>query len=123
MLAGEDDGVRPPDAQLMFLWPSESCGADSSVFSEKQWQAVARRLHLSPRELEIVRGIFDNSKENRIAEQMNVSPYTVHEYLKRLYRKLDVSGRVQLVLVLVKNHLSLTTSPEDDGVYQLEEAG
>jgi len=41
-----------------------------TVFSEEQRQAVARRLHLSPRELEIVHGIFDNFKENRIAERM-----------------------------------------------------
>jgi len=101
---------------------SERRAVDASVFSADEWQAIAQRLDLSYREVEIAQGIFDDLKENGIAERLNLSPHTVHEYLKRLYRKLVVSGRVQLVLLLVKERLARSTSTAEDKARQLEEA-
>lgn len=105
------------EVQKRFSWRrGETIRADSSMFSVEEWQAIAPRLELSRRELEVAQGVFDALKENRIAEQLNISPHTVHAYLERLYSKCVVSGRVQMVLVLVKMHLSLTTPREDDAV-------
>jgi DNA-binding CsgD family transcriptional regulator len=80
--------------------------AGSSIFTPGEWQLLAHWLKLSPRETQIVQGVFDNHKENEIAGNHNLSPHTVHTYLERLYRKLGVGGRVPLVVRVAAAHLN-----------------
>lgn len=70
----------------------------SSIFSETQWAAIARSLSLSPREFEIVKYVFDGRSEEGIAFGLRISRHTVHSYLNRLYRKLGVKSRSQLLV-------------------------
>jgi len=65
---------------------------------ETQWHGLACRLKLSPRELQIVRGVFRDKKERAIAAEYGISAHTVHTHLERLYRKLGVSSRVSLIV-------------------------
>ena len=39
--------------------------------------------------------------DREIAEQLCLSRYTVHQYVKRIYRKLDVDSRVALTRLLL----------------------
>jgi len=71
------------------------------VFSTGEWDAIVREASLSPREIEILRHIFDDEKESVIAAALGVSPHTVHTHLERLYRKLGVSGRCAAVVRVV----------------------
>lgn len=75
------------------------------------WAAVALSLHLSPRELEIVRGVFDDDTEHAIANRLQSSPHTVHTHLGRLHHKLRVRTRSQIVLRVFCEYLRLTLSP------------
>jgi DNA-binding NarL/FixJ family response regulator len=59
---------------------------------------VADSLRLTPRELDVVQGVFDNGTEASIAKQLRLSTHTVHAHLDRLYRKLRVSNRTALTL-------------------------
>ncbi len=77
------------------------------IFSIAQWNELAEILALSPRELQIVRGVFDDGKEITIAQHLGISPHTVHTYLERIYRKLAVNSRVQLVVRVVAVALQL----------------
>lgn len=70
------------------------------VLSATEWTTVARALRISPRELEIVQGVFDDLKEAAIAGRLGISSHTVHTHLERLYRKLGVSGRNTLIVVV-----------------------
>jgi DNA-binding CsgD family transcriptional regulator len=81
------------------------------MFSDQAWKEIARSLGLSGRELQIVRGIFDDQTESSIAIQLGVSPCTIHTYCERLYRKLAVTGRVRLALRVMDEFLALTVSP------------
>jgi DNA-binding CsgD family transcriptional regulator len=56
-----------------------------------------RSLKLSGRELQIVRGVFDDYTELAIAKNLNISPHTIHTHCERLYHKLAVTDRVKLV--------------------------
>jgi len=80
-------------------------------FSPEAWQLLAVRLQLSPRELEIVRGVCQNRKESSIAESLGLSRYTVRTYVLRLYAKLGVTSRVDLMLLLLGTFLVLTAQP------------
>jgi DNA-binding CsgD family transcriptional regulator len=68
-----------------------------TVFSEDDWRALSGSLALSPREAQILRGVFDDQKESAIASHLGISSHTVHTHLERLYRKLGVRSRVALV--------------------------
>jgi DNA-binding CsgD family transcriptional regulator len=62
------------------------------------WDSLVRRLGLSPREAEVVRGIMEDRSERSIASQLGLSPNTVHTHLVRLYHKLGVGSRTGLVV-------------------------
>ena len=68
------------------------------VLCRHAWSKVNRALALSPKESEIVLRLFDDLTEADIAEELGLSQHTVHSHLKRLYQKVDVASRVQLVI-------------------------
>lgn len=84
----------------------------SAIFSEQAWAEIARSLGLSPRELQIVRGVFDDRTESAIAADLGMSPHTVHTHIERLYYKLAVADRVELILRVMDKFLALTAAPE-----------
>jgi DNA-binding CsgD family transcriptional regulator len=45
--------------------------------------------------------IIEGLSDREIAEQLSLSRYTVHQYVKRIYRKLDVDSRVALTRLLL----------------------
>ncbi len=84
----------------------------SSIFSNKEWEELGCDLKLSPRLLQLVQGIFDDKTEVGIAHDLRISPHTVHTYLMRLYRKLSVCSRVELVEYVFKRHLERHRLPK-----------
>jgi len=90
--------------------PMRPCSG-SFIFSGHAWNALARSLWLSRRELQIVRGVFDDRTEFAIAADLNISTHTVHTHVERLHRKLAVTDRVALVVRVVEEFLKLTTLP------------
>ena len=85
--------------------------AGSAIFSEQAWGELGASLQLSRRELQTVRGIFDDRKESAIASELGISAHTVHTHMERLRHKLGVVDRVELVLRIVNEFLRLTTLP------------
>ena len=79
-----------------------------NVFTPKEWSSLTAALHLSQRESDIVRVLFDGASEKRIAEQLGISPHTVHTYLWRIYRKLQVRSRNELLVRVFAEFRSLT---------------
>ena len=78
-----------------------------SVLSDSQWYLIADSLKLSPREIEVVKHIFDDNREAVIAEAIGISRHTVHSYLERIYFKLRVASRCELVVRIFQTHISL----------------
>src|SRR5262245_17413561 len=56
---------------------------------------------LTARERQVALLVVDGSSDRQVAERLNLSPHTVSQYVKRIYRKLDVSSRVALTRLLV----------------------
>jgi len=73
-------------------------GVGQGVFAPTEWRSLATALGLSPRECDIVQCVFDGASEKCIAEQLGLSPHTVHTYLWRIYRKLHVQSRQGLLV-------------------------
>lgn len=82
------------------------------MFPEQAWRVIARSLQLSARELQIVRGVFDDRTDCAIAADIGISPHTVHTHFDRLHHKLAVADRVGLVVRIMNEFLLLTVAPE-----------
>jgi DNA-binding CsgD family transcriptional regulator len=85
----------------------------STMFTEQAWAQLARSLDLSGRELQIVRGVFDEHTEMTIATDLRISPNTVHTHFNRLHRKLGVTTRTGLALRITRQFLALAASPQN----------
>ncbi|MCK6500359.1 MAG: helix-turn-helix transcriptional regulator [Nitrospira sp.] len=96
---------RPPANQpvLANAQPRRVLGA--AILSDWDWHAIARNLRLSGREMQIVRGVFNNRTEHAIAADEGIADCTVHTHIERLYNKLGVSTRVELVLRVMETFL------------------
>jgi RNA polymerase sigma factor (sigma-70 family) len=67
------------------------------------WQISERTLAaLTPREREVALRVVDGLSDREIAERLYLSVHTVRQYVKRIYRKLDVDSRVALTRLLLR---------------------
>jgi DNA-binding CsgD family transcriptional regulator len=82
----------------------------ASLLTELTWLEIARTLGLTKRELQIVQGVFDNLPKAGIAKRLKISGHTVHTHLNRLFKKLTVTTRTELVLRIVEQMIGLTLS-------------
>ncbi|HLZ45528.1 MAG TPA: helix-turn-helix transcriptional regulator [Gemmatimonadales bacterium] len=82
-----------------------------AVFVPGEWRSLASCLGLSPRECGIVRAVFDGDSEKDAAERLGLSPHTVHTYLWRIYRKLQVQSREQLLVRVFAEFRALPKRP------------
>ncbi|WP_051718409.1 response regulator transcription factor [Hymenobacter sp. IS2118] len=60
---------------------------------------------LSPRETEVLQALTEGLSEKQVAARLNLSPDTVHTYVKRLYDKLKVRSRGELLSRAAKGDL------------------
>jgi len=74
------------------------------------WLAICRGLHLSEREAQVVSLILRDESEGGIATQLGISVHTVHTHLERLYRKLDVTSRCQVVIRIFRAYVERDAS-------------
>ena len=82
-------------------------GVGQRLFMPGEWRSLAAVLGLSARESGVVRAVFDGASEKRIAERFGLSPHTVHTYLWRIYRKLQVQSREELLVRVFAEFRSL----------------
>ncbi|MGA2065685.1 MAG: helix-turn-helix transcriptional regulator [Thermoguttaceae bacterium] len=71
-------------------------------FSTEQWQSIGCRLRLPRRQLQVLQQIFGDTKEATIAARLGISPNTVRTYVRRLYGKVGVNSRLELVLAVTR---------------------
>ena len=73
---------------------------------------LACDLKLSPRALQLVRGIFDDQTEEAIAYDLRISADTVHSHLRRIYSRLGVYSREQLLVFIFGRYLERHRLPK-----------
>ena len=74
----------------------------SEVPSLRVLNSRGRRL-LTPREEQVVALVAEGLGNRQIASELNLSQHTIKKYLFRIFEKLGVSSRVELVLYAVNN--------------------
>ena len=77
---------------------------EAGIFSEHQWAEIFRGLSLPSRQAEIVRCLFRGCGDKQIAAELKIAVLTVRTYLGRLFGRLDVQDRCELILHVVKEY-------------------
>jgi DNA-binding CsgD family transcriptional regulator len=83
----------------------------AGMFCPPAWAAIADSLQFSGRELQLVRGVFDDQKDLALASALGISIHTIHTHFERLHHKLAVNGRPQLIQRVMQRFLALTAAP------------
>src|SRR5580693_2173467 len=93
----------------------------SALLPCDMWNRLRDSLKLSDRELQIVQGIFEDQKQESIAYNLGISPHSVNTYIQRIYSKLRIGSRPQLILRVMSEYLAfflpnppLPELPEND---------
>ncbi len=79
----------------------------AGLISRHAWCEIARSLRLTDREVQIIQGVFDNLPEAQIATRLKISDHTVHTHLNRIFKKVRISTRTELVLRVFEEMLAL----------------
>jgi DNA-binding CsgD family transcriptional regulator len=86
---------------------------------KKKGLELAARLERTPltkREKEVVSLLVSGASTRQIADQTKLTVATVHTYLKRIYSKLGVHSRVELVARMVGTVGSVPPPPGSEGI-------
>lgn len=72
------------------------------------WSEVVAILGFSPQQARIVELVLSATSDKQIAQRLCLSVDTVRTYLKRIYARFRVSGRVELVVRVFVTALEIT---------------
>jgi DNA-binding CsgD family transcriptional regulator len=65
---------------------------------------IVDAYELTPRELDVTRGLARGLSTNEIASELHLSRYTIQDHLKAVYEKTGVSSRAELVAKMFADH-------------------
>jgi DNA-binding CsgD family transcriptional regulator len=91
-----DRPFRPRDVALVDAFTREALWLHEPTTELERW---AQRL--SPRLGDVLRGLARGLSEKQLADELQLSQHTVHDYVKALYRRIGVSSRGELLARLV----------------------
>jgi DNA-binding CsgD family transcriptional regulator len=92
LLHGHSTGAQPDGDALITVLELQR---DGGGISDRTLVA------LTPRERDVALRVVDGLTDREIAERLCLSPHTVRQYVKRIYRKVDVDSRVALTRLLL----------------------
>jgi DNA-binding NarL/FixJ family response regulator len=92
--AGEPEGL---DAEAAMAEPGVPVPVAAEVTAAEVAVAGARRLALTERELQVLRGMADGKSNAEIGRELFVSEDTVKTHARRLFRKLGARDRAHAV--------------------------
>ena len=73
-------------------------------FCGAAWESICQTTGFSTREGEIFRRVFRQMKIRTIARELGIKASTVREHVKRVYRRLGIHRREEMVILLLDIH-------------------
>ena len=80
----------------------------AAILESVDWEEIASRLEITRREMQVVECVCAGHADASIASALRISQNTVHAHINRLYVKLRVCNRTQLVLVVFVEFVKLS---------------
>ena len=72
------------------------------VFTEAEWNKLVGQLQMSPQQAQIARFLIEGASDKRIAQEMGIAVSTVRTYLTRMFSKLSVQDRNELIVTIFR---------------------
>ena len=76
--------------------------AVGQILTTQEYGAIAKSLSLPPRQADIVMLLLDGAGDKRIAKELGLTLSTVRTYMSRLFVKLKVQDRNELILAVLR---------------------
>ena len=95
---------------LLRITSTSSFASSPALLSKDAWTKIARALELSPRKLQVCRGIFEDLKQSAIASNLGISRDTVHSYCRQVFEQLAVRSCGCLRLRIIEEFFALILS-------------
>jgi len=92
-----DAPIDPATGRPMVAWPGNEAGVGVA-----EAQPTGRRLTLTERELQVLRGMADGKSNAEIGRELFVSEDTVKTHARRLLRKLGARDRAHAVAIALR---------------------
>ena len=100
--------IQDGDSNMRRATRSQAMLRDANSFiNQADWARISASLKLSSRESEIAFLLLDDVSEHTVADRLAISKHTVHSHIERLYRKLAIRSRSQLVVKLFEAYVYL----------------
>ena len=77
---------------------ANSVGALPPFLSPDAWEHIVRSLQLSPQQARIVCLILHGKQDKEMAAELGLNRYTIKTYLRRIFDRLGLEDRMDLVL-------------------------
>jgi DNA-binding CsgD family transcriptional regulator len=87
MLPHSGDEMRLPKAQ---------------IFTDHEWIELTNNLRMSTRQAQIALCLLSGLGDKQIASQLGISVHTVRTYLDRMFTKMDVRDRNEMVVSIFR---------------------
>ena len=100
--------VKPP----LRTTPTSSFASrpEPDPMNEHAWTELARARKLSPRKLQVCRGIFEDLTQSAIASNLGISRDTVHSYCRQIFEQLAARSRGRLMMRIIEEFFALILS-------------
>lgn len=103
-------GICPKQGDFSTLWQAVTAVAGGGTWfsrevSEMTEEQAEADHNLSPREMDILRGIARGKTSKEIADDLFISPFTVQTHRKNILKKLQLESTAELLQFAVKKGL------------------
>ena len=74
----------------------------AQLYTGREWAELTGRLGMSARQGQIARHVLEGLQDKQIALQLGISVHTVRTYLDRMFAKLSVQNRNELIMSMFR---------------------
>ena len=74
------------------------------MFTAAQWTEIEVTLDVTHREIDVIRLILAHESEQEVARDLSIALSTVHSHMRRIYKKLDINCRSELIERVYEAH-------------------
>ena len=75
-----------------------------NLFTGAEWNELTTQLNLSTRQAQIAIHLIEGLGDKQIAGQLGISVHTVRTYLERMFAKLSVQDRNELIVSIFRQY-------------------